>query len=436
MKKYKGEAVFELENTETGEKQTFTEHNTLSCLLDDLFSENQLDGIIKNDFQLNKYFNQICLFDGTISKSSDLIDDNINLIGNKTPDESNVYDTDGLELIYRFAEDEAVGQIDCISLAPSSFEDFTQHKWYKNNLLSGSYNVVSSIKSDYKLIDIDFKNNWCWSLETQGFGTFKKGEPFYVYLRKYYHNFSVIPLSDSDEMNMKLLETTEIDISSICYDITDFSKWNYLNFAIDEYNKRVIIYLLKDSNKTLRTCVFSINDTSDVMFYDMTIPSDITLKIAYSYWGKMTQTLCYKGKLLFMAKVSKESEDVIEYVALNPANTTDISEYEIVYVGGTRTEDCENEAMIGMGNGTSIGTHLMVKNDIAYVLPSYDSYPVGFFYKSKYIKITASGSKLTFNYYLAADVVSTINELSRTLYKSDKQTLKITYRITQNKGGY
>ena len=69
MKKYKGEAVFELENTETGEKQTFTEHNTLSCLLDDLFSENQLDGIIKNDFQLNKYFNQICLFDGKISNS-------------------------------------------------------------------------------------------------------------------------------------------------------------------------------------------------------------------------------------------------------------------------------------------------------------------------------------------------------------------------------
>ena len=137
-----------------------------------------------------------------------------------------------------------------------------------------------------------------------------------------------------------------------------------------------------------------------------------------------------------MAEVNKEDEDVIEYVAIDPTNSTNYDEYDIIFIGGTRNEDCENEALMNLGNGTTIGTHLMVKNDVAYVIPQYDSYPTGFFYKSKYIQITANGSELKFDYYLAADVVSTINELSKTLYKSDKQTLKITYRITQAKEGF
>lgn len=432
---YKGEAILELTNTETGEKQIYDEHNTLSCLLDDLFNENQFDGVIKHNFELKKYFNKLCLFDGTISKNSDVIDDNVNIIACKEATTTNKYDEDGLELVFKFSEDEAVGQIDCLSLVPESFENFTEHRWYKNDLLSGSYTVKSNIKSDYKLINIDFDNNWCWSLETQGFDTYKQGEPFYIYLRKYYHNFSIIPLSNYDEMNMKLLETTEIDISDILKDVGGFSSYDYINFAVDEDNNRIIIYALSSYRKILRTCVFSIDNTADVAFYDMTIPNDVNLKISYSYWGKLTQTLCYKGKLLFMAEVNKEDEDIIEYVGINPVNSTDYDEYDIIFIDGTRNEDCENEALMNLGNGTAIGTHLMVKNDVAYVIPRYDSYPTGFFYKSKYIQITANGSELKFDYYLAADIVSTINELSKTIYKSDKQTLKITYRITQAKEG-
>ena len=234
---------------------------------------------------------------------------------------------------------------------------------------------------------------------------------------------------------MKLLETTEIDISDILKDVGGFSSYDYINFAVDEDNNRIIIYALSSYRKILRTCVFSIDNTADVAFYDMTIPNDVNLKISYSYWGKLTQTLCYKGKLLFMAEVNKEDEDIIEYVGINPINSTDYDEYDIIFVDGTRNEDCENEALMNLGNGTAIGTHLMVKNDVAYVIPRYDSYPTGFFYKSKYIQITANGSELKFDYYLAADIVSTINELSKTIYKSDKQTLKITYRITQAKEG-
>ena len=43
---YKGEAIIELTNTETGEKQIYDEHNMISCLLDDSFKENQMDGVI------------------------------------------------------------------------------------------------------------------------------------------------------------------------------------------------------------------------------------------------------------------------------------------------------------------------------------------------------------------------------------------------------
>lgn len=433
---YKGEAIIELTNTETGEKQIYDEHNMISCLLDDLFKENQMDGVIRHNFELKKYFKKLCVLDNPISKNSDLINDETNILACKEPTITNTYDEDGLELIFKFNENEAVGQIKCLSLVPESFENFTEHRWYKNDLLSGSYTVKSSIKSDYKLINIDFDNNWCWSLETQGFDTYKQNEPFYVYLRKYYHNFSIIPLSNYDEMNMKLLETTEIDISTILKDVGGFSSYDYINFAVDEDNNRIIIYALSSYRKILRTCVFSIDNTADVAFYDMTIPNDINLKISYSYWGKLTQTLCRKGKLLFMAEVNKEDEDVIEYVAIDPTNSTNYDEYDIIFIGGTRNEDCENEALMNLENGTTIGTHLMVKNNVAYVIPQYDSYPTGFFYKSKYIQITANGSELKFDYYLAADIVSTINELSKTIYKSDKQTLKITYRITQAKEGF
>ena len=81
--KYKGIADIELVDVKTGKIIKKEEHNTLSCLLDDLFSSNQRDGVISINRTLSKYFNKLAVWDGVISKTSDVVDNNVNLVALK-----------------------------------------------------------------------------------------------------------------------------------------------------------------------------------------------------------------------------------------------------------------------------------------------------------------------------------------------------------------
>lgn len=433
---YEGIANIELRNVETGEVQFYEEHNMLSCLFDDLFENGQLDGVIKVNDDKRNYLNTLICFDEVLNKSSNVIDDKINIVGIKKVDiEGKEYGTNGVEYVFNFGTEECNGNIKCLSLAHKDFQDYTITDNIRSNLVSGTAQYgINDVTGTTNIIDIDFDNGYFWSVEWDEPRSYKKGSPFYIYLKKFHHDFKRIALTKDDPFNAKVVESTQIDISNLLNDISSVNtSYSFLNFAYDEYKKRIyIIYNNKDL-RLFNVCSINKEDTTDIKYFNMSVPTSLSLRQNYTN-NTFNYMPVYNGRIAVMADISNDEGDFIKYIGFNPENTTDYEEYEIIYYG-TRANDNSNRQLHGMKNGTCIAEHVMIKDNTAYVYTTTQYLPCGFFHKSKNIFVRTYYGYTYFDHWLNNCVVSTINELSRTLQKTNKHTLKITYRIIERGDG-
>ena len=430
---YKGVATLEVIDKKTGKTEKTIEHNRLTDLIDDVFDSNQMDGVINYSADIKRYFNKCVLLDKT-PRTKELPDD-VHVITYASAVETNTYDEDGLEMIFKFDGKNITSPIECIGLAHDSFQNPEIEKYNASNLITGSYtaNIDAEDRTGtFRPFYIDYENNWIYSIETLDFSKYVRLQPFYLYVKKYYHNFNEMCFSSSDVMNMKLVECTEIDLSTMFQgtdSITQYDKPTV--FSFDEKNKRVIVsYMIFNNYNIFNTCVFSLDNTSDVQFYNMSFPSYITPKLKYNYSKKLEMTACYHGRLCMMCYVKQDEGDDYYIVGFNPADSTDIELYPIVYVNGTETVQQVNNQLLGVGNDTAYCSGMIIKDGEAYVYKN--GYPSGIYYKSKIINITG-GTTFTCDYRLSNYLLSTINELTKTLIVPEGKELKITYRITQGR---
>ena len=302
--KYQGIAEIELIDIDTGEVIKREEHNDLSCLLDDLYLSNQRDGVIKRSFVLSRLFNKLALWDGIIAKTGDVINDDVNLMGLKAPTSTTSYGDNGIEMVFEFGTEEGNGLIQCMSLVHEDFEDNTiTTKHIDSDIVSGTikYKNTDANSESFNIVYIEENNNEIWTIESDSFKNYAKGSPFYVYIKKYYHSYNTIPFSETDIYNMKLLNFVSIDISSIITDTTALNSANFLNYYVDEINKNVIVSFFGKNKKAFNTCIFNL-DTMDMQMYNMTIPSDINLKLTYNSKYRMEPMPFYQAKCVLLAE--------------------------------------------------------------------------------------------------------------------------------------
>lgn len=431
---YKGVATIEIIDKKTGNIERTIEYNRLTNLLEDVFASNQMDGVISYSADIKKYFNKCALLDGT--PVSNNIPDNVHVITYGKAVETKTYDEDGIEMVFKFDGADITAPIECIGLVHDNFQNPEIERYNASSLLTGSYtaNIDAEDKTGtFRPFYIDYENNWIYSLETLPFDKYVRNQPFYLYLKKYYHNFNEMCYSNVDVMNMKLLECTEIDLSTMFQGAGSITQYNNPTiFSFDEYNKRIIVsFIISDGTyNVFNTCIFSLDNTADVQFYNMSFPSYIDAKVKYNYSKKMEMTPSYKGRLCIMCYVKQDEGDDYYIVGFDPTNSTDFELYPIVYVNSTETVQTVNDQLFGTGTDTAVSSGMVIKDGEAYLWKG--GYPSGIYYKSKIIKITG-GETFTCDYRLSNYVLSTINELTKTLIVPEGKELKIIYRISQGR---
>lgn len=431
---YKGVATLEIIDKKTGKIERTIEHNRLTNLLDDVFARNQMDGVISYSADIKRYFNKCVLMDAKPRNKE--IPDDTHVIKYAQAVETKNYDEDGIEMIFKFDGKDITAPIECIGLAHDSFQNFEIERYNASNLITGSYTAKIDEKDrtgTFRPFYIDYENNWIYSLETLPFDKYVRNQPFYLYLKKYYHNFNEVCYSNVDVMNMKLLESTEIDLSTMFQGAGSITQYNNPTiFSFDEKNKRIIVFFIifDGTYNVFNTCVFSIDNTSDVQFYNMAFPSYIEPKVKYNYSKKMEMTATYKGRLCILCYVKQDAGDEYFVVGFDPANSTDFELYPITYLNGTVNAHTVNNQLFGMGNDTAYASGMIIKDNEAYLWTG--GFPCGIYYRSKIINITG-GETFTCDYRLSNYVLSTINELTKTLIVPEGKELKIIYRITQGR---
>lgn len=427
INKYEGIATIELKDIETGKIETIEEHNNLTCLLDDIFKNGNMDSVLSIDYTMKKYLSKIVVLDGIPNKSKNVIDDDINILAVKSATTTKTYDETGLEMVFDFAANEAVGEINCVCLAPENFQDYTLNNHSNSNLVKGTSKWNSGdLNEALRILDMDIENNFLWTIEADNFDNLRSGVDFNVYVRKYYHNFKEMPFTFSDGLGLKLLESTSLNISSMLVNCGGVNYNRFLNYAYDEKNKKIFVVFINNEMKEFNVCKFSRDNTADVTMRNMILPAEITSKMFYTYWKRMTQIPFYNGRICLYSNLSDDTGERMAYIGINPLNTTDYIEYEMNYLK-TMAEDKSEYQIIGMGNDTTICTNVMFKNGMATV----GNYPDGFFYKSKIIKAYPANTQAAFDFWLCNQIITTINEMTKTIIKTDKKTLRITYRIKQ-----
>lgn len=428
----KGIAFLELTDTKTGEVIRSEECNMITCILDDIYSSNQRDGIITRSYVLKDLFSKLALWDGGISKSGDVIDDDVNLIAIKTPTSTKAYGDKGVEMVFEFGTDEANGLISCLSLVHKDFEDntiITRH--YDSNIVSGSviYWNTDAVKNFFNIINIDENKDEVWTVESDNVSSYRPENPFYIYIKKYYHSYNKILFTSFDKNNMKLKETIAFDISDIITGVDKFGTTTPFNYYVDEkYQKLIISFCRNNEDKTFNTCIIDLQ-TLTAEKYNMVIPSDITLKLYYD--NRLAGLPCYDGRICQLVDMIDENDETVRVmVGINPKNTTDIKVYETIFNTTVPYLRAEN-LLLGKKNGTCQTSHVFIKDNMAYLIYNHE-FQTGYFNKSIVQTIGYNYyGKLIWGHTLDTSIVSTINELSSNLYKTDTQTLKITYRIIE-----
>jgi hypothetical protein len=425
--KYEGIATIELTDIETGQVERIEEHNNLTCLLDDIYKNGNLDSVLSIDYTMKKYLSKLVVLDGIPRNSKAVIDDDINILAVKSASSVSTYDETGLEMIFDFSKDEAVGEINCVCLAPECFQDYTLNNHSNSNLVKGTSKWYSGdLNASLRILDMDFDNNFIWTIEADDFKNLNSNSDFNVYVRKYYHNFKEMPFVIFDGLGLKLLESTALNVSSMLVNCGGANSNRFLNYAYDEKNKKIYIIFINNEMKEFNVCKFSRDNTADVIMRNMILPAEITSKMYYTYWGRMTQMPFYNGRICLYSTIADAEEVRTGYIGINPMNTTDYIEYEMNYLK-TMAEDKSEYQVIGMNNGTTICNNVMFKNGMATV----GNFTEGFFYKSKLIKAYQANTQAAFDFNICNQVISTINEMTKTIIKTDKKTLRITYRIKQ-----
>lgn len=423
--KYEGIATIEIKDIETGNVEVIEEHNNLTSLLDDIFKNSNLDSSLTIDYNMKKYLSKLVVLDGTPRGTT--IDDDINILAVKSATTTNTYDETGLEMVFDFAPNEAVGEINCICLAPECFQDYTLSNNSNSNLVKGTTKwYTPDLTDQLYILDMDFDNNIIWTVESDDFNNLNNRNEFYVYVKKYYHNFKQLPFTDFDGLGLKLLESTAINISSMLVNCTGAGYNSFLNFAYDDKNKKIFIIYINNDSKQFNVCKFSRDNTADAVMRNMILPEEISSKVVYTSWKKMVQMPFYNGRISLYCNLSDNEGERLCYVGINPLNTTDYIEYEMNFLK-TMSVDKNEFQIAGLNNGTAICTSVMFKNGLATV----GNFKDGFYYKSKIINAYRSNQQELFEYWIFNNAITTINEMTKTIIKTDKKTLRITYRIKQ-----
>lgn len=446
-KKFKGVAEIELYNTKTKEVRKYEEHNMLTSLLDDVFESNNLDGCISYDTNIRNYLNQLVLFGANMDDSTDCVKDDVDIIATKTVDAAGTEYKNGIEYIFDFAEDEAIGAIECLSLAPSTFKELNGQRYSYTAFVNGFTSYTVKDKNFRNIVDVDFENGYIYTLTHDDYVTYEIGNEFYVKLNKYKHDFNRISIVKNENLNYKLVESTNIEVSSLFEGLTinPFTTLGYgscnvgvLGYSVDSQNKKLIItYMCLNNKSWFRNIVVSLEDMSIVSTYKMIIPE--YCKISYPFYfsdngSQAGENICgedffkltiYKGKINFLGRINNAENQII---GINYTDSTDITAYESKIDYGSFLSSAQ---LINYDSDTCISRYLIIKNNKAYQGIG-DNFDNGFFYKSKVITITKPHDELDFSYRLCHHVVSTINHLTKTIIKSADETMKITYRITQS----
>ncbi len=429
--KYKGTAYIELED-ENGKKEII-EHNNLSNFLNNMFKDGQLDSYCSPNKSLKNYFNRIVLLDG-VPKSS-VIDDNINIIKvmNAT---STATDANGnITLTFEFPLNDEYSNIECIALAPSSFIDFTTEL---QSSISGLLNTQRGFATNvnYKgVFKIDFENNIVWAYNYTNLSNMSPNSDWYVTIKKYYHDFKAIPFTNKDVWNMKLIESTNINLKSIITS-SGVSSTKFMNWAYDDYTNQLFFIYFNNNNKTFNVCVTDFENTEETHMYNMTLPNELTPKMQYGSSDPFSEMATYKGRLLLYATITDENGTRTGYFGINPKNTTDYIEYETIYVENGLSNITFDDCLHGMPTDTTWASHVYLKNNKAYVCGSTNSRPAGSYYKSKDVFVTTSTDFYDNVYpYIRFRInpveISTINEMTKTLYKTAGKSMKIVYKLEQ-----
>ena len=261
-KKYKGVAEIELYNTKTKEVRKYEEHNMLTSLLDDVFSSNNLDGCIEYNTEIKNYLNKLVLFGSDFDNSSNCVGDNVNVIDTKIAESSNIKEyKNGLEFVFKFDEDEAIGAIECVSLAPSSYCEINKYEYDYDYNIRGTTEYMIGDNNFSNIVNIDVDNGFIYTLTHDNYDDYVIGNEFYVTLNKYRHNFNRIPIIKNEIFNYTLLESTNIEISDL-FEGIDSNPFvsnpsisgldiGTLSYSIDSNNKNLIITYLCIKNKEL-----------------------------------------------------------------------------------------------------------------------------------------------------------------------------------------
>lgn len=430
----KGIADIEIINVNTGEIKKYTEYNRLSALLDNIYNDDLYDGCIERTKDLTSYFKKLVLLTGNIDNSNALLSDGTNVL--KVIDtKAQKYEDEqykGYQFNFELGTD-IEGTIKCISLAPSEFINLEggQGNTQNSSMVRGTRSIHTNLNEN--IIKIDVENSLIYTLSFDSIDSYTTGGEFNFYINKYYHNFKELCLFDNEELNAKLLEATTIDVSNIFEGLQTpiFTNSNYtatFKYAIDEHNNNLAIILMpKDSNeKKINIIALNLDDTTKMESHNMTIPNELEL-LVYNNENKLKDLEMipvHNGRLIFKAEYNDETMTKTTIIGMNYLDSTDFVLYDTDPL--ERSLIPYSKQMLGTNYNNMISEYITIKDNKAFIT---EKTKVGFYYNSKIINITNS----EISYDLSKYDISTINNLSKSILKTNQEIIKIKYKIVQEK---
>ena len=431
----KGIAEIEIYNTITGETKKYEEHNALTNLLSNVFNDDLYDGCMQRNRDITQYFQKLVLFKEQIDSSTCIAPDNVDILTTLTATRNETIDTsDYYGKKYYFEIPQSLeGTIKCISLAPNYFVNMNNCETGQSSLIDGTRSMTTSVGNNLFKIDID--NNIFWTISSDSTfsnQTYGGNNKYKIYLNKYYHNFKEITLFNNDLINAQLLETTTIDATALVENINPYTRGGYIRYAMDEKNNNLVIAYKETDVRTLNILAVSMDDTSVFEVHKMVFPTNLSPaggknNIAF---GMLP---IYHGRLIFNCLYNDEGTEKRYVTGLNYLDSTDYILYETKVQNNANPSNYPlhtSKQLLGTNEEGCISEYVYLKNNVAY-LHNIQTSGTGneFYYKSKIIRINNSG----FYYNMSPYDISTINNLSKSIIKTNAEIIKIQYKILEPK---
>ncbi len=432
-----GKTTIELTNVRTGKKQVIEEHNMVTNAVKDVL-ENQLYTSIKERAEtplLDNYFNGIVLFENTIEENTNnyFLPSNNTIVGTagktttatkyigvlNTEETMDVLDEiTGLKIgkkyVWDFPTSCANGNISAVCMAPAEFTDNVDLANNSFRYVKSEYTNIFKIENDtakYGLfMDIDYDNN-------VGHGL-KINSETVVSLGTYRIPSRSIGIVDSNRSCI-LLNEKELTLS------TPLKNYSYAQFGIDENN--YYIFSTYDSSGTYNKNilrVIKINRSSFSVISDEFLQIPFELKNFNYDVDKKCATVGVIDGYVYL--LDKDNTSVIRKM-----NLLDVNDYIEI-----STNNYFSYAMIR--SVMTIGKNLYcydfsIINDKFYTNHIHSSITGLAFQYCKGEMYSYSSYSYNYSYCWSQFIalLTTINNLASPVTKTNEQTMKITYTITE-----